>query len=126
MQRVCKILEQETVTDFVDLNCGCPIDILCNHGCGAALMNKPNKLVEMVNVMKRELVSKAITVKLRIGWDEKSPNIQRIVPMLQDVSQGRLAAIMVSCCGYRKWVYIFDYVYIDSWSFSLAKIFQVG
>ena len=68
MKRVCKILEQNTVAEFVDLNCGCPIDILCDRGCGAALMNKPNRLIEVVNSMTSELTSKCYCeAKNRLG-----------------------------------------------------------
>ena len=44
MGRVAALLEAETYSDFVDLNCGCPIDLLCNQGCGAAMMQRPNRL----------------------------------------------------------------------------------
>ena len=30
--RVARLLRRETKTDFVDLNCGCPIDPVCNKG----------------------------------------------------------------------------------------------
>lgn len=29
---VARMLERETDTDFVDLNCGCPIDLVCSRG----------------------------------------------------------------------------------------------
>jgi len=94
MKRVCNILEKETSSNFIDLNCGCPIDVLCDRGCGAALMNRPAKIVEVMNAMTSNL-SRSVTVKLRIGWDEKAPNIQKILPMLQASSKGKVAAFMV-------------------------------
>ena len=52
-RKVAKLLENETLSDFVDLNCGCPIDVLCNMGCGAALMNRPNKLVDVAAALAK-------------------------------------------------------------------------
>lgn len=94
MKRVCSILEKETTSNFIDLNCGCPIDVLCDRGCGAALMNRPGKIVECMNAMTGAL-SRSVTIKLRIGWDEKAPNIQKIIPMLQASSKGKVAAFFV-------------------------------
>ena len=61
MRRVARVLEHETLTDFVDINSGtlfstnnnyvaslclgCPIDLICNRGCGSALLNKPGRLL---------------------------------------------------------------------------------
>ena len=36
--RVSELIEQFTSCDFLDLNLGCPLDLVCNTGAGAALM----------------------------------------------------------------------------------------
>jgi tRNA-dihydrouridine synthase 3 len=59
---IAKVLENETSTDFVDLNCACPIDLVCNRGCGSALLNKPTKMTEIVNSVAKHL-SRPITIK---------------------------------------------------------------
>jgi tRNA-dihydrouridine synthase 3 len=38
MARLAQLLEEHVSMDFVDLNCGCPIDLICNRGAGGALM----------------------------------------------------------------------------------------
>ena len=59
-------------------------------------MNKPSRIIELLSSsMIKHLTSRATTVKLRIGWDDKNPNIHKIVPMIQDISVGRLSAIFV-------------------------------
>lgn len=98
--KVARVIANETRSEFVDLNCGCPIDVLCNMGCGAALMNRPNKLCEVVSSMARGLPSRCITVKIRTGWDDKSPNAHKILPQLQKLNtnskiDGRLAAVFI-------------------------------
>ena len=49
---VCvQVLDHEVSADFIDLNCGCPIDVICNRGSGSKLMTRPRKLVEMVSAL---------------------------------------------------------------------------
>jgi tRNA-dihydrouridine synthase len=31
ISKIAKLLENETSSDFVDLNCGCPLDTICNR-----------------------------------------------------------------------------------------------
>lgn len=102
------MLDNETSSDFVDLNCGCPIDLVCNRLCGAALMNRPKRLLEVVAAMGKHLTTRSVTVKMRVGWDVKTPNAHKIVSELQKLSKGRLAAIMVrrhGCMYMCIWVY---------------------
>lgn len=89
-----QVLEYETESDFVDLNCGCPIDMLCKSGCGAALMNRPKKLCEVVQCMTKHL-SRSMTVKIRTGWDDKHPTAHKLVPEIQRVARGKVSAVMV-------------------------------
>ena len=80
-----ELIEREVPDiDFVDLNAGCPIDVVVNKGCGAALLDKPNRLGEILLPMSRVL-SCPVTVKLRTGRDEKAPTVHRtIVPRLEE------------------------------------------
>ena len=35
--RISEVIENEGIdVDFVDLNLGCPIDVICNFGCGVS------------------------------------------------------------------------------------------
>lgn len=95
MAQVAKLLDNETSSDFVDLNCGCPIDLLCNQGCGAAMMNKPNKLVACVGQLGKHL-NRSVTCKIRVGWDEKNPNAHKIIPQLQKLQcVEKIAAVFI-------------------------------
>jgi len=95
IKQTARILEYETTSSFVDLNCGCPIDLVCNKGCGAALMTKPNRLCDVLDAMCSELSSRSVTVKIRTGWSEKSPTAHDLIPVIQKRAKGNLAAIMV-------------------------------
>lgn len=48
MARTCEVLSNETDIDFIDLNCGCPIDLIFKQGSGSALMARPNRLSKVI------------------------------------------------------------------------------
>jgi len=69
--------------DLIDINFGCPVRKVVNKGAGAAMLNDIPKMVEMT----RELVkstSLPVTVKTRLGWDEKNKVIVDVAERLQD------------------------------------------
>uniref|UniRef100_M4BE90 tRNA-dihydrouridine(47) synthase [NAD(P)(+)] n=1 Tax=Hyaloperonospora arabidopsidis (strain Emoy2) TaxID=559515 RepID=M4BE90_HYAAE len=110
MARVCELLARETDVDFVDINMGCPIDIVCRTGAGSALMTRPPRLLEVVSgaLTGLELGTRmrtggivntpGLTVKLRTGWSDKQPTAHKLVPKLQAVraSQAYVNAAVVT------------------------------
>ena len=58
---------------FVDLNLGCPIDAFTRKGLGAALARREAQVQRIVEAMKAA-VRVPVTVKIRLGWDERSLN----------------------------------------------------
>lgn len=69
--------------DFVDINCGCPIDMVFQHGGGSALLDHPRKLGRIVRGMDAVLGDIPVTVKLRTGVTEKRTSHHRIMPRVQ-------------------------------------------
>ena len=55
----------------IDLNCGCSVPKVLKSGCGAALMRDPALVGRIVRAMRGE-TDLPVTVKLRLGWDERS------------------------------------------------------
>lgn len=68
--------------DFVDINCGCPIDLVYNKGSGSALLDHPIKLSKIVRGMSTVLGEIPITVKLRTGTTSKNTT-HNLFPRLQ-------------------------------------------
>jgi len=68
---------------FVDLNFGCPIDVVVRRGSGAALLKRPAKLAEVVRAV-RAAVDVPLSVKLRLGYAEKKLNVVDLVQRVQD------------------------------------------
>ncbi len=58
---------------FIDLNFGCPIDLVVRRGSGAALMKRPRKLAALVAAVRAE-VSVPLSVKIRAGYSENERN----------------------------------------------------
>lgn len=59
--------------DFVDINCGCPIDHFTSKGLGAALSRRPGKIRQVVEAMAKA-VQIPVTAKIRLGWSSDSRN----------------------------------------------------
>ena len=72
---------QEMDVDFVDVNMGCPIDVVCNKGMGAGLALKPARVQGIVRSMA-ELLDCPLTVKMRVGYDWSKLTAHKLLPRL--------------------------------------------
>ena len=59
---------------FIDLNFGCPIDLVVRRGAGAAMLKRPAKLAAVVAAV-RAVVTTPLSVKLRAGYEEGKINV---------------------------------------------------
>ncbi|KEF57118.1 tRNA-dihydrouridine synthase 3 [Exophiala aquamarina CBS 119918] len=66
----------------VDLNVGCPIDLVYREGAGSALMDAPQKLDKMLRGMSLVSGETPVTVKIRMGTKDKQPTAQKLVDRL--------------------------------------------
>jgi tRNA-dihydrouridine synthase 3 len=60
--------------DFVDLNCGCPIDHFTHKGIGASLGRQPSRQRRLVEAMKKAVSRISVTAKIRLGWNDDMRN----------------------------------------------------
>jgi tRNA-dihydrouridine synthase 3 len=60
--------------DLVDVNLGCPIDHFTRKGLGAALGRQPARIRRIVEAMKQRVTRVPVTVKIRLGWNDKTLN----------------------------------------------------
>ncbi|KAK7547819.1 tRNA-dihydrouridine(47) synthase [NAD(P)(+)] [Phyllosticta citricarpa] len=66
----------------IDLNCGCPIDLVYRQGAGSALLDAPGRLEKMVRGMNAVSDAIPITVKIRMGVKDSEPTAQKLVNRL--------------------------------------------
>ena len=69
--------------DIIDINFGCPVTKIARRGAGAGMLCNIPLMIEMTEAIVKA-VKTPVTVKTRLGWDEKSKNIVDIAERLQD------------------------------------------
>ena len=78
MADAARIVEQAH-PDFIDINFGCPVKKVAGKGAGAGLLKDVPKMLEITRAVVNA-VHTPVTVKTRLGWDEKDL-VQRINPL---------------------------------------------
>ena len=93
--RISEVIESNMEVDFIDMNLGCPLDIVCNKGAGSALMLRDKKLKGILEGVT-STVSCPVTVKMRTGWATEKPFAHQLVNKIQSWGIDGVAAVMVS------------------------------
>ena len=55
MTKACQVINEHMKVDFVDINCGCPIDLVFNKGGGCALMTRTDHFQRIVRSLSTVL-----------------------------------------------------------------------
>ena len=67
---------------LVDLNCGCPIDMVYRSGGGSALLDQHGKLFKMLRGMNLVSGDTPITCKIRMGCKDAQPTAKKLLVKL--------------------------------------------
>ncbi len=70
--------------DIIDINYGCPVKKVAGKGAGAGILQDIPKMVEMTAEIVKS-TQLPVTVKTRLGWDDKTKYIKEVAEKLQDV-----------------------------------------
>lgn len=70
--------------DLIDINYGCPVKAVACKGAGAALLQDIPKMVKMTSEIVK-CTHLPVTVKTRLGWDDRTKNILEVAERLQDI-----------------------------------------
>ncbi len=70
--------------DLIDINYGCPVKAVACRGAGAALLQDIPKMVKMTEEIVK-CTPLPVTVKTRLGWDDKTRNVVEVAERLQDI-----------------------------------------
>ncbi|XP_068646703.1 tRNA-dihydrouridine(47) synthase [NAD(P)(+)]-like isoform X2 [Aristolochia californica] len=76
--RTVDLVESECSLDFIDINMGCPIDIVVNKGAGSSLLVKPMRMKNIIQAASRTM-EKPLTVKVRTGFLEGRNRIDSLI-----------------------------------------------
>ncbi len=85
-----KIEKHNNNYDFLDLNLGCPVPKVTRNNGGSAWLKYPNELISMVKAVVLKS-SKPVTVKIRIGWDDKRIIFKELLPKLEETGVALIA-----------------------------------
>ncbi|MCB0344272.1 MAG: tRNA-dihydrouridine synthase family protein [Bdellovibrionales bacterium] len=77
-----KIIE-DSGADFIDINCGCPIDDTTRRGLGAALLRRPKQIAKLVEALT-SASTLPITVKIRTGWKNDAINAHEVAALVEE------------------------------------------
>eukprot|EP00735_Rhodelphis_limneticus_P001293 TRINITY_DN1187_c0_g1::TRINITY_DN1187_c0_g1_i1::g.17224::m.17224 TRINITY_DN1187_c0_g1::TRINITY_DN1187_c0_g1_i1::g.17224 ORF type:complete len:681 (-),score=142.33,sp/Q96G46/DUS3L_HUMAN/43.41/1e-176,Dus/PF01207.12/1.8e+03,Dus/PF01207.12/1.1e-53,zf-CCCH/PF00642.19/0.027,zf-CCCH/PF00642.19/0.06,zf-CCCH/PF00642.19/3.9e+02,ketoacyl-synt/PF00109.21/0.0071 TRINITY_DN1187_c0_g1_i1:21-2063(-) len=105
-----QLLEDHCSMDFVDLNCGCPIDIVCKKGCGAGMMDRPRRVESAVRTMSN-ILSVPVTIKLRLGPTMDHLIAHKYTPKLAD--WGACATVMHGRTRQQRYSKLANWDYIE-------------
>ncbi|KFY27966.1 hypothetical protein V493_03182 [Pseudogymnoascus sp. VKM F-4281 (FW-2241)] len=66
----------------IDLNCGCPIELVYQTGAGSGLLDAPSKLEKMIRGMNAVSLDVPVTAKIRMGTRDNKPTATKTIERL--------------------------------------------
>ncbi|MEM9887578.1 MAG: tRNA dihydrouridine synthase DusB [Bacteroidota bacterium] len=83
MMRAGEIVEAAQ-PEVLDINYGCPVKKVVCKMAGAGILQDIDRMVKLTDAVVKS-TNLPVTVKTRLGWDEKTMHIEEIAERLQDV-----------------------------------------
>ena len=112
--------------DFLDLNLGCPIDLVFKRGMGSALMEKRNRLRDIAFGLNHVLDdSVALTLKVRMGIEMSKPTAHNLLPVVESWNIFSAATIH-GRSRQQRYTKAADWSYIENCAKSLNKLPVIG
>lgn len=82
--REAALIAAKANPDLIDINYGCPVKGVACRGAGAGLLQDVPKMVKMTEEIVKS-THLPVTVKTRLGWDDKTKNVTEVAERLQDI-----------------------------------------
>lgn len=109
MEGAAKVAEQNN-PDVVDINFGCPVYKIVKKGAGSACLKDLDLMERMAGSVVDAVQNKPVTVKTRLGWDDKTIKIQEAALMLQQLGVKALTVHARTRCqkykGQARWEWL--------------------
>ena len=74
MEQAAGLAAERSGADILDINMGCPVPKVAQHGDGSGLMRDVDLAVRVAEAVLRGSGGRPVTVKFRLGWDKGSIN----------------------------------------------------
>ena len=71
LARAAEFIQENTKTDIVDINMGCPVNKIVKNEAGAMWLKDPDKIYSIISKV-RSVLDIPLTVKMRTGWSDPS------------------------------------------------------
>lgn len=84
ISKVSQLLQETTELDFIDLNLGCPIELIYKKGAGSGMMHRLNALEASVRCASK-LLTIPFTIKMRTGVYQDKKITHTIVPKMAEL-----------------------------------------
>jgi nifR3 family TIM-barrel protein len=94
-------MAQRAGAQIIDLNFGCPAKEVTGAQCGSALMREP-ELASRLIAAAVESVDVPVTVKMRLGWDERSMNAPEFAAMAEQLGAAAVTVHGRTRCQFYK------------------------
>jgi nifR3 family TIM-barrel protein len=109
--KAAKVIEENYDFDAININMGCPATNIIKEGAGSALLNRPNKIAEIIK-KTTEAVNLPITAKIRAGINFKNIVAIDVAKLIEENGASAIAVhARVAIQGYAgkaNWKYIKD------------------
>jgi len=102
---------------WLDLNFGCPIDLVVRRGAGAAMLKKPTKRERIVAAV-RAVCPLPLSVKIRAGWSAKKINALTVAQVCE--AEGADAVMLHGRTREARYRYSADWDLIDQVAAALS------
>lgn len=83
-------MAEQAGADLIDLNFGCPAKEVTGAAAGSALMRQPDLAVRIIDAVVKA-TARPVTVKMRLGWDDRDRNAPAIAARARDVGVKAIA-----------------------------------
>ena len=119
-----QVLSENIDVDFIDLNIGCPIDLIYQQGGGSALIRRQNVLEQIVKGCSKVLDDKPFTVKTRTGVYAKQSVAHDLLPKLE--AWGAAAITLHGRSREQRYTKSADWEYIEQCASRVKRVPVIG
>ncbi|CAG0883290.1 unnamed protein product [Darwinula stevensoni] len=123
MTRCAQVIQEQTEVDFVDINMGCPIDLIYRQGGGSALLRRHSMLETMCKSMK-QVLEVPLTLKMRTAIYQGKNVAHNLIP--KAVTWGVDAITLHGRSKEQRYTKLADWAYIEECAKLAAPIPLIG